>query len=150
FIENLRTNMVLLRRYIRDPNLRFQDKKVGKRSKKELVVTYVEGLTHPDLIKEVNRRLDTIDMDDAPESGYIEQWVEDSFLSPFPQITNTERPDKVAIALMQGKVAIILDGTPMVLVMPFNIGDALQTPEDYYERWSVGTLIRSLRYVAAF
>src|SRR5699024_3828671 len=121
-----------------------------KRSKKELVVTYVEGLTHPDLIKEVNRRLETIDMDDAPESGYIEQWLEDSFLSPFPQITNTERPDKVAIALMQGKVAIILDGTPMVLVMPFNIGDALQTPEDYYERWTVGALIRSLRYVAAF
>src|SRR5699024_800641 len=115
-----------------------------------LVVTCIEGVTHPDLIQEVNRRLQTIDMDDAPESGFIEQWIEDSFLSPFPQITNTERPDKVAISLMEGKVAILLDGTPLVLLMPFNIGDALQTPEDYYERWSVGTLIRILRYMAAF
>ncbi|MEN1969513.1 spore germination protein [Lentibacillus sp. N15] len=150
FVENLRTNMVLIRRYIRDPNLRFKTQKVGQRSKKDLVVTYIEGVTHPDLIKEVNRRLKTIDMDDAPESGYIEQWIEDSYLSPFPQITNTERPDKVAIALLQGKVAILLDGTPLVLIMPFNIGDALQTPEDYYERWAVGTLLRVLRYVAAF
>lgn len=150
FVENIRTNMVLIRRYIRDPNLRFKTEKIGKRSKKNLVVTYIEGVTHPDLIKEVNRRLKTIDMDDAPESGFIEQWIEDSYLSPFPQITNTERPDKVAIALLQGKIAILLDGTPLVLVMPFNIGDALQTPEDYYERWAVGTLIRALRYLAAF
>ncbi|WP_088053182.1 spore germination protein [Virgibacillus dakarensis] len=150
FVENVRTNMVLIRRYIRDPNLRFKTRKIGRRSKKVLVVSYVEGITHPDLLKEINRRLDTIDMDDAPESGFIEQWIEDSFLSPFPQIMNTERPDKVALGLLEGKVAIILDGTPMVLILPFNIGDALQTPEDYYERWAVGTLLRALRYLAAF
>ncbi|WP_163539924.1 spore germination protein [Gracilibacillus sp. YIM 98692] len=150
FVENLRTNMVLVRRYIQDPNLRFKTHQVGKRSKKSLVITYIDGIIHPDILKEINRRLKTIDMDDAPESGFIEQWIEDSFLSPFPQLMNTERPDKVAAALLQGKAAIILDGTPFVLIAPTTLGNALQSPEDYYERWTVGTLLRMLRYIAAF
>src|SRR5699024_8483696 len=95
-------------------------------------------------------RLRAIDMDDAPGVGYIEQWIEDSFLSPFPQLINTERPDKVSAALLQGKLAIFLDGTPLVLVLPATFGNALQSPEDYYERWTIGTLIRGLRYLAAF
>lgn len=150
FIENIGTNMVLIRRRIHDPNLRFKTHKVGRRSKKALVVAYLDGVIHPDLLKEVNRRLKTIDMDDAPESGYIEQWIEDSFLSPFPQISNTERPDAAAAAILQGKVVILLDGTPFVLIAPFTIGNAFQSPEDYYERWTIGTLLRVLRYLAAF
>ncbi|WP_099157728.1 spore germination protein [Virgibacillus ndiopensis] len=150
FVENLRTNMVLIRRHIQDPNLRFKTHQIGRRSKRNLVVTYIDGITHPDLLKEINRRLKTIDMDDAPESGYIEQWIEDSFLSPFPQFLNTERPDRVAFSLLEGKVAILLDGTPFVLIAPISIGNALQSPEDYYERWTIGTLLRSLRYLAAF
>src|SRR5699024_869088 len=104
----------------------------------------------PKLVKEIKRRLKTIDMDSALESGFIEQWVEDSFLSPFPQITSTERPDRVAASLLEGKFAIILDGTPFVLTAPTIFGNALQSTEDYYERWTIGTLLRSLRYVAAF
>lgn len=150
FIENLRTNMVLIRRYIRDPNLRFKTYGVGRRSKKNLAVTYIDGIIHPDLLKEVKRRLSSIDMDSAPESGYIEQWIEDNFLSPFPQILNTERPDAVAEALLEGKFAIILDGTPFVLIAPATISDTLKAPEDYYERWWIGTGLRMLRYLAAF
>ncbi|MBR3121112.1 spore germination protein [Oceanobacillus profundus] len=150
FIENIRTNMVMIRRYIRDPNLRFKTYQVGRRSKKDLVLSYIDGIVNPDIVKEVNRRLETIDMDDAPESGYIEEWIEDSFLSPFPQVLNTERPDKVAAALLEGKVAILLDGTPFVLIAPATLGNTLQSPEDYYERWTIGTLLRALRYLAAF
>lgn len=150
FVENLRTNMVLIRRYIRDPNLRFKTHQIGRRSKKNLVVAYMDGIINPAIIEEVNRRLKTIDMDDAPESGFVEQWIEDSFLSPFPQLINTERPDKLASALLQGKVGIILDGTPFALITPVTLGNALQSPEDYYERWTIGTLIRVLRYFAAF
>src|SRR5699024_9018703 len=69
---------------------------------------------------------------------------------PFPQLINTERPDKVSAALLQGKLAIFLDGTPFVLVLPATFGNALQSPEDYYERWTIGTLIRGIRYLAAF
>ncbi|WP_174615813.1 spore germination protein [Virgibacillus ihumii] len=150
FIENFRTNMVMIRRYIRDPNLRFKTYDVGRRSKKKLALTYVDGIIHPDLLKEVKRRLSSIDMDSAPESGYIEQWIEDSFLSPFPQMMNTERPDAVAESLLEGKFAIILDGTPFVLIAPATIGNTLQAPEDYYERWWIGTGLRMLRYLAAF
>ena len=142
--------MVMIRRYIRDPNLRFKTYQVGRRSKKDLVLSYIDGIVNPDIVKEVNRRLETIDMDDAPESGYIEEWIEDSFLSPFPQVLNTERPDKVAAALLEGKVAILLDGTPFVLIAPATLGNTLQSPEDYYERWTIGTLLRALRYLAAF
>jgi spore germination protein len=150
FTENIRTNTALIRRRVRDPNLRFDSYKVGRRSKKDLIVAYIDGIVHPDMVKEVKRRLESIDIDDAPESGFIEQWIQDSFLSPFPTLLHTERPDKVSTAIVQGKVAILLDGTPFVLVAPITFGQMLQSPEDYYERWMIGTFIRILRYGGAF
>ena len=150
FVENLGTNLSLLRRNIRAPNLRFKTQTIGRRSKRSLVVAYVEDIVNPEILKEVTRRLNTIDIDDAPESGFIEQWIEDSFLSPFPQLLDTERPDMVSTSLLQGKVAILLDGTPFVLVMPITIGDMFKSPEDNYERWLYGTLLRILRYFGAF
>src|SRR5699024_10529021 len=122
----------LLRRNIQAPNLRLKIHKVGRRSKKSLVVAYVDGIVNPAIVNEVNRRLETIDVDDAPESGFIEQWIEDSFLSPFPQTLDTERPDTVSASLLRGKVAILLDGTPFALVMPLTMGDIFKSPEDYY------------------
>lgn len=150
FVENVQTNMMLIRRYLRDPNLHFENYTVGRRSRSTLIVAYINDIAHPDLVKEVKRRVDSIDMDAAIESGYIEQWIEDSFLSPFPQTLNSERPDKAAIALLRGKVIIILDGTPFVLILPVTVGYLLHVPEDYYERWTIGTLLRLLRYIAAF
>ncbi|RKD21029.1 spore gernimation protein GerA [Ammoniphilus oxalaticus] len=150
FIENLRTNTAHIRRRVRDPNLRIENHKVGRRSKKDLVVIYVDGIVHPELVKEVNRRLKTIDLDDVQETGYIEEWIEDSFLSPFPQLQSTERPDKVAANVLQGRVAILLDGTPFALLAPTTLISLLQSPEDYYERWQIGTLLRLLRFFAAF
>jgi spore germination protein len=150
FIENIQTNLMLVRREINDPNLRLKSHKIGRRSKKKLVVAYMEGIIHPDILKEVNRRLETIDTDDALESGAIEHWIQDSLLSPFPVMDNTERPDKVASAILHGKVAILLDGTPFVLIVPTTLGNLLQSPEDYYERWQIGSLLRVLRYFAAF
>ncbi|SFB14294.1 spore germination protein [Lentibacillus halodurans] len=150
FTENLRTNTMMIRRQIRDPDLRFKTYDIGRRSRKKLVVAYLEGVAHPDLIKEVNRRVESIDLDDAPESGFVEQWIEDSFLSPFPQLMNTERPDKVSAAILQGKIGIILDGTPFALIAPLTIGNSMQSPEDYYERWMIGSFLRGLRYLAAF
>ena len=150
FTENLRTNTTHIRRHIRDPNLRFETFTVGRRSKKDLVLTYIDGIAHPDMVGEVKRRIQTIDLDDVPESGFIEQWIEDSFLSPFPTLSPTERPDKVSAAITQGKVGILLDGTPFALIAPITFGNLLQSPEDYYERWWVGTFLRVLRYLGAF
>jgi len=150
FVENIQTNLAFIRRWIKDPNLRFKIHKTGKRGKRSLVIAYIDGVVHPKILKEVNKRLKTINLDDAPGTGTIQEWIEDSFLSPFPQVTDTERPDKVTSALLQGKVAIFLDGTPFVLVVPVTLGNTLQSPADYYDRWIIATLIRILRYSAAF
>lgn len=96
FTENLRTNTALVRRRLRDPHLRYISFRIGRRSRKEVVLAYIDGIAHPELVAEAKRRLDTIDMDEAEGSGYIEQWMMDSFLTPFPLIHSTERPDKTA------------------------------------------------------
>lgn len=149
FNENIRTSVVLIRKHIRDPNLQLDYYKVGRRSRKDLVLMYVNGIVNPKIVKEVQRRIESIDLDDAPESGFIEQMIEDSFLSPFPQHLHTERPDKVSAALLQGKAAILLDGSPFALILPTTFMSLLQSPEDYYERWLIGSLIRILRFAAA-
>lgn len=150
FVETLRTNIVLLRRRIRDPNFTMIKYNVGRRSKKDLVVIYIKGLTNQDLVDEVKRRIERIDIDDVPESGYVEQLIQDNFLSPFPQVQNTERPDRVTSALMEGRVAILLDSTPFALIVPVTFPMLMQSPEDYYENWIFTSLIRLLRYGAVF
>src|SRR5699024_10235569 len=120
------------------------------RSKKSIIVTYIDGIINPELLEALDRRLNTIDMDILPESGYVEEWIEDSFLSPFPQMINTERPDKVINAIMQGKVGILIDGSPFALIAPINFSNVMQSLEDYYERWTIGSLLRLLRYLGAF
>lgn len=147
FVEVLQVNIALIRRNTKDPNLRFKTYQAGRRSKKNLVIAFVDGIVNPALVEEVNRRMKTIDIDLVQESGYVEEWIEDSFLSPFPQMLNTERPDKVVAAIMQGKVAILIDGSPFVLLAPVTFSNILQSPEDYYERWTIGSLLRLLRYL---
>lgn len=150
FTEEIGTNLALIRRGLRDRNMATDRWTIGRRSAKKLILLYVKGIVHPDIVIETKKRLDSIDIDDAPETGYIEQLIEDSFLSPFPQILHTERPDKVRAALLQGKAAILLDGTPFALILPTTFVALLQSPEDYYERWLIGSLIRMLRYFAVF
>ncbi|WP_067725147.1 spore germination protein [Oceanobacillus damuensis] len=150
FVESIETNLALIRRDIKDPNLRFKQHEVGRRSKQKLVVSYVEGIVNPEIVEEIERRLKTIDVDIASDSAYVEQWIEDSFLSIFPQFLNTERPDKVSAVLLQGKVAILVEGTPFVLLAPISLGEALFSMEDYNQRWLSATLLRTLRYFSAF
>jgi spore germination protein len=100
-------------------------------------------------VEEVRKRIKKIDIDDLLESGYVEQLIEDNYLSPFPQVQSTERPDRVIGALLEGRVTILLDGTPFALIVPVTFSMLLQSPEDYYERWIPGTLIRLLRFGAA-
>lgn len=150
FTEEIRTNTALIRKRIRDPNLRMVSRTIGRRGRAELVVAYVEGIVHPELVKEVMRRVDTLDMDVFEGSGFVEQWLSDHPLSPFPTITSTERPDKVSGALLQGRVAIIVEGTPFQLIVPATFTTFFQSPEDYYQSWLIATSLRLLRYMAAF
>ncbi|QDY85430.1 spore germination protein [Paenibacillus polymyxa] len=150
FTEVLSENTSMLRRQGLNKSLEMKKFQVGSRIKKDLVMAYIKDIVNPDLLEEVKRRISKIDMDFLPESGYVEQLIEDNYLSPFQQAHNTERPDRVINALLEGRIAILLDGTPFALIVPVTFSMLLQSPEDYYERWIPGTLLRLLRFSGAF
>ncbi|ULL13639.1 spore germination protein [Paenibacillus sp. H1-7] len=147
FVENLRTNTSMVRRKLKTPRLKMKPMTIGRESNTSIVITYMEDIADPALVDEVLCRLEKIDIDAILETGYLEELIQDSAFSPFPQIQYTERPDMVAAALLQGRVGIIVDGTPFVLLVPFVFAEALHATEDYYERFQMMTLIRWLRYV---
>lgn len=150
FNESIDENTALLRQHGKNENLVIARISVGKRVKRELLLTYIADIANPSLVREVQARIGRLNLDDILESGYIEQLMEDNFLSPFPQVQSTERVDRVLGALLEGRVALIMDGTPFALIVPVTFNMLLQSPEDYYDRWIPGTLLRILRYFAAF
>jgi spore germination protein KA/spore germination protein len=150
FIENLRTNTSMLRRKLKTPRLKLRPMIVGKQTNTNLAVAYLEGICDPATVEEVIGRIEKIQIDGVLESGYIEELIQDSTYSPFPQVQYSERPDTVAAALLEGRVAIFVDGTPFVLIVPTTFWQLLQANEDYYERFQMATLIRWLRYVFLF
>ncbi|WP_281890892.1 spore germination protein [Paenibacillus sp. YYML68] len=147
FVENIRTNTSMVRRKLKTPHLKMKPMVLGRESNTSIVVTYLEDLADPKMVEEVIGRLNKIDIDAVLESGYIEELIQDSAYSPFPQVQYTERPDMVAAALLQGRVGIMVDGTPFVLLVPFVFTEIMQASEDYYERFQISTLIRWLRYL---
>ena len=150
FSETLRINTSLLRRKIKHPSLRIISLKLGDLTNTDLVVTYIEKIASPDIVSEVFRRLGTIKMDSMLGNSYIEEMIEDDPYSPFPQISFTERPDVLAGKLLEGKVGIIVDGTPIVLIVPAILTQFLCVNEDYYQRAMVAVLARFIRYLGAF
>jgi len=148
FTETLRTNTTLIRRRLKDPMLRVNSIQIGKRSRTDVAVLYIEGLTNPLIVNEVMKRLRRIQIDAVLESGYIEQYIQDNQWTPFPLMQNTERPDKAVSHLLEGKVIIVSDGTPFVLIAPAVFTQFYHSPEDYYERFMIGTLIRFIRILS--
>ncbi len=149
FTERLGDNTGLLRLHGQNESLVMTKFEVGNRVKKDLVLAYMRDIADSKLVEEVSSRIQKIEIDDPMESGYIEQLIEDNVLSPFQQVQNTERPDRVIAGLLEGRVAILLDGTPFALILPVTFSMLLQSPEDYYDRWLPGTFIRVLRFLAA-
>ncbi|CEH28532.1 spore germination protein [Aneurinibacillus migulanus] len=150
FSESLRTNTSLIRRKIKDPNLWLETRKIGRVTKTNVSIAYVKGIVNEKVVEEVRIRLDRIDIDGILESGYIEELIQDETYTPFPTIYNTERPDVVAAELLEGKVAILIDGTPNALIVPAPLIVFLHGAEDYYQRADFATLLRILRYISGF
>ena len=150
FTESIRTNTALLRRRCRDVNMVIKVVRIGRRSKTDVAIVYVKGIVNPELAGEVVNRLKKVDVDAILETGQLEQLIQDSHLSPFPQAQSTERPDKAVSSMLEGRVVILGDGTPFALIVPAGFYQFLQSPEDYYERWIAGTLLRLLRLMASF
>ncbi|MFD1017691.1 spore germination protein [Thalassobacillus hwangdonensis] len=148
FTETLRTNTALIRRKIKDSNLRVDSKVLGKYTQTDIAVLYLEGMAEKSVIEEVHRRLDQIDIDGVLESGYIEEYIQDADYTPFPTVYYSERPDAIAAGILEGRVAIITDGTPIVLLVPTLFINFMQSSEDYYQRYDISTAIRLLRLLA--
>ncbi|UFJ39837.1 spore germination protein [Brevibacillus humidisoli] len=150
FTETIRTNTALVRRKIRDRNLRLESRVIGRVTKTEVAIMYIDGIANQEVVQEVRARLDRIDIDGILESGYIEELIQDETYTPFPTIYNTERPDVIAAGLLEGRIAILVDGTPFVLLVPALMVQFFQAPEDYYQRADISTLLRLLRYLSFF
>ena len=148
FSESFRINTVLIRRRIRDTKLKIEQIKVGRRSKTDVGIVYIDDIVRPEILKEAKKRINEIDIDAILDSGYIEQFIEEDYLSPFPQMQLTERPDKAASALLEGRIVIIVDNTPFVIILPVVLASFYQSSEDYYQRWEIMSFVRIIRYIA--
>ncbi len=148
FIEHLQTNIALIRSRIPVAKLRVKELKVGLMTKSSVAICYLDETVNKKLVEEVESRLRNANIDRVLDSGYIEQLIEDNPSSPFPQVQYTERPDKAVGNLVEGRVIIIIDGTPLVLICPATFNQFLQTSEDYNERALISSLIRMIRILA--
>lgn len=147
FVEHLRTNTSLVRKILRDPALVTEFVKLGKMSSAQAAVMYVDSIASPEIVAEVKRRLQSIRADLVGESGLVEQLIEDNPYGLAPQVLATERPDRVAAALVEGRVAIIIDGNPFALVVPATFFALFQAAEDAYVRFPYGSLLRLIRFL---
>ncbi|MBX4148680.1 spore germination protein [Paenibacillus lautus] len=145
FTESISTNIALVRRIINNPGLWVEPMKLGKQTHTDVSIMYINGVSNTNTIEEVRQRLRRVNIDSILDSGYIEQLIEDESRSMFPTISYTERPDAVASNLLEGRVAVFVNGTPQVLLAPAVMIQFFQTPEDYYMRFPIGTAVRMLR-----
>lgn len=150
FNESLRTNTALIRRRIRDTRLKVLQKQVGTRSKTDYALMYIEDLVREDVLEKIKKQLDGICVDGMLDSGMLQQFLEKNSKTPFPVYQLTQRPDKTASALMEGRIAVVVDNSPMVLLLPVTMNVFFQASDDYYNRWETATFARVLRYIAAF
>ncbi|OIJ21401.1 spore germination protein [Anaerobacillus alkalidiazotrophicus] len=148
FNESLKTNISLIRRRIKSPHLRPEILQLGTVTQTDVAIVYIEGIANPKLVQEVKDRINRIEIDEVLASLTIEELIQDHSFTPFPTIFNTERPDIVANTLVDGRVVIIVDGTPFVLIAPTSFAQFFKAAEDYYQRYDLSTLIRILRYLA--
>lgn len=150
FVEAIRQNISLIRKIIHSENLITEMLQVGSRNKSKVAVMYLVDLANPELVKEVKRRISQLKADYIAEIGMLEEFIEDHPFALVPQCLKTERPDRVAAHLVEGKVAVIIDGSPFVLIVPVDFFAFLHSPEDYYVRFPYGFWLRVLRVAAIF
>lgn len=148
FTENLRTNTSMIRRKIKDPALTIRTAVIGKRTHTQINILYIDGIADLDLVREVELRLKKIDTDAILAAGYVEQYIEDSPFTAFPTVWCSEKPDAVAGKLLEGRVAIVVDGAPFVMTVPMLFIENFQSAEDYIMRSHYATMIRILRFMA--
>ena len=150
FAESEKANTALIRKRIRNTKLKVKEFQVGVRSFTNVAIVYIEDLAEKALVEEIHRRLTEYDIDGVMDSGVMEQLAEESWISPFPQFQSTRRPDRAAMEVLNGKVVVLVDNSPVALLLPTDVNSFLKTTDDYYNRFYMATFARVIRYVAAF
>lgn len=149
FNEGFRQSTALIRRRIKDAKLRVEQDTIGERTRTDYALVYLADVASEELVKRVREDMHHYDIDAIYDSGMAQHLME-NWYSPFPTFQSTTRPDKVAAGITEGRVAIVFDNSPEVILAPCNLNMLLQTSDDYYNRWAVGTFARIIRYIAAF
>lgn len=150
FNENFRLDTALIRRRIKDPKLKLEQSFVGTRSRTIYGLMYMGDLVEQELLDRIKEKLDSFEIDGIFDSGMLVHLLEDKWYSPFPQVQTTERPDKAASAILEGRVVLLVDNSPEVIILPATFNTFFQAADDYYNRFAVGTFARIIRYVAAY
>lgn len=148
FVETLRTNTSLVRRKIHDPELKVVQTTVGRKSATQVAIMYVRGIANEDILLELQKRLDAIDIDGLTSAGNIEQYITDAPRSPFPQLIHTERPDKFAAELLSGRIGIIADGLPIGFVAPVTLAQFMHVSEDKAQHFLTASMLTLLRWLS--
>ncbi len=150
FIEKAGINIALVRKRIKNKALRVENLLSGSVTNTKIALMYIDGIARKDIVDEIRNRIEKIKIDGILDSGYIEELIKDDRYSIFPEFLNSERPDAITAELLEGKVAIFVDGTSYVLTAPVLFVEFLQASEDYYHHFIVSSLIRLIRYMALF
>ncbi|CCC57936.1 spore germination protein [Caloramator australicus] len=150
FNESLITNLHLIRNRIPHPDLKFVFKEIGRYTKTPICIAYISSIASDKILQEVKKRLDEINIDGILDSGYIADLICDHPLCTFQTIGYTERPDVVCGKLLEGRIAIVVDGSPFVLTLPYLFLETFQSNEDYYTHWALASFNRILRLLGFF
>ncbi len=150
FTENHNKNLGLIRKRIKDPNLWYEDVKVGIRTKTKVTVAYINGIVMDKRVKRIIDDLNQINIDGVLDSGYIRELIEKKQKSVFPKVISTERPDQACMALLNGKIVILVENTPFVLILPAVLSDFFQSTEDNYQKSFNASFSRVLRVICFF
>lgn len=148
FVETIRINTSLVRRHLRTPDLRIGGTVVGKRSLTNVAVVWIEGITNPELVRKMNARLEQIHVDSFLSPSAVEEYVTGSRATAFPLLQYTERPDRFAQGLLDGRVGLLVDGLPLAYLLPVDLGYLLESPEDRSRDYISASCVRVLRYGA--
>lgn len=148
FSEAFRINTMLIRRRIRDTNLKVKQLRIGRKSNTDTAIMYLEGIVRPSILKEVEKRINRIDIDAILDIGYIDQLIHKQWLTPFPLGEITQRPDKASAAILEGRIVIVVDNSPFCLILPCTLNTFFQSSEDYYQNFEIMSFVRFIRYIA--
>ncbi|WP_342422766.1 spore germination protein [Paenibacillus sp. FSL E2-0178] len=146
FIEDVQTNLSLLRHKIKHADLKTKHFSIGRYTKTDVYLVYIEGLCKPEILAEMEEKLNNLSVDGILGISYLAEHMRQGHFSPFPIYQYTERPDSVAASLMEGRISILQDGTPSALLAPVTFFALLQSSEDYYQNFYAGSWIRLVRF----